>query len=140
MQSGAPGVQTPAEWGGHRHTGEVRNARVFVGVLGASSDTYAETTWTTSLPDWIASHRRMLRLFGGVPELLVPDNLKAAVTRTSRHAPRINTIYAEMAAHYGTAVLPARSNKPRDKAKAERCTAPGHRLQHWRDFGPVERV
>ena len=102
-----------------RHTGEVRHAQVFVGVLGASSYTYAEATWTQSLPDWIASHQRMLRFFGGAPELLVPDNLKAAVTQASRYAPRINDTYAELAAHYGTAVLPARPYKPRDKAKAE---------------------
>ena len=102
-----------------RHTGEVREAQVFVGVLGASSYTYAEATWTQSLPDWIGSHQRMLKYFGGVPELLVPDNLKAAVTRASRYAPQINATYAEMATHYGTAVLPARPYKPKDKAKAE---------------------
>ena len=83
-----------------RHTGEIRNAQVFVGVLGASSYTYAEATHTQSLPDWIGSHQRMLKYFGGVPELLVPDNLKAAVTRASRYAPKINETYAEMAAHY----------------------------------------
>jgi len=70
-----------------RHTGEIRHAQVFVGVLGASSYTYADATWTQSLPDWIGSNQRMLRFFGGVPELLVPDNLKAAVTRASRYAP-----------------------------------------------------
>ncbi len=102
-----------------RHTGEIRSAQIFVGVLGASSYTYAEATWTQSLPDWIASHQRMLRFFGGVPALLVPDNLKAAVTRASRYAPKINATYAELAAHYGTAVLPARPYKPKDKAKAE---------------------
>ena len=102
-----------------RHTGEVRNAQVFVGVLGASSYTYAEATRTQSLPDWIGSHQRMLRFFGGVPERLVPDNLKAAVTQASRYAPKINDTYAELAAHYGTAVLPARPYKPKDKAKAE---------------------
>ena len=79
-----------------RHTGEIRNAQVFVGVLGASSYTYAEATHTQSLPDWIGSHQRMLKYFGGVPELLVPDNLKAAVTRASRYAPKINETYAEM--------------------------------------------
>ena len=86
-----------------RHTGEIRDAQVFVGVLGASSYTYAEATHTQSLPDWIASHQRMLRFFGGVPELLVPDNLKAAVTRACRYAPKINATYTELAAHYGTA-------------------------------------
>lgn len=102
-----------------RSTGEVRRAQVFVAVLGASSYTFAEATWSQSLPDWIASHQRMLRFFGGVPELLVPDNLKAAVTKADRYTPQINTTYAELAAHYQTAVLPARPYKPKDKAKAE---------------------
>lgn len=100
-------------------TGEIRNAQVFVSVLGASSHTYAEATWSQSLPDWIASHQRAFRFYGGVPELLVPDNLRAAVTRADRYTPKINETYAEMAAHYQTAVLPARPYKPKDKAKAE---------------------
>ena len=102
-----------------RLSGEVRAAQIFVGVLGASSYTYAEATWSQSLPDWIGSHRRMLRFFGGAPSLLVPDNLKAAVTRASRYAPEVNATYAEMASHYGCLVLPARPYKPKDKAKAE---------------------
>lgn len=102
-----------------RATGEVRQAQVFVAVLGASSYTYAEATWSQSLPDWIAAHQRALRFFGGVPQLLIPDNLRAAVTEACRYEPGINATYAEMAAHYGTAVLPARPYKPKDKAKAE---------------------
>jgi len=102
-----------------RDTGELRTAQVFVGVLGASSYTYAEATYTQSLPDWIASHQRMLRFFGGVPALLVPDNLKAAVQQADRYVPQLNATYAELAAHYQTAVLPARPYKPKDKAKAE---------------------
>jgi len=58
-----------------------------VAVLGASSYTFAEATWSQSLPDWIASHQRMLAFYGGVPELLVPDNLKAAVTKADRYTP-----------------------------------------------------
>ncbi|MEH6473863.1 MAG: IS21 family transposase [Halopseudomonas sp.] len=100
-------------------TGEIRAAQVFVSVLGASSYTYAEATWSQSLPDWIASHRRAFRFYGGVTELLVPDNLKAAVTQACRYEPKINDTYADMAAHYQTAVLPARPYKPKDKAKAE---------------------
>lgn len=102
-----------------RHSGETRQAQVFVAVLGASSYTYAEATWTQSLPDWIASHQRALRFMGGVPQLLVPDNLRAAVAKANRYEPGINPTYADMAAHYGTAVLPARPYKPKDKAKAE---------------------
>ncbi|MCP5080638.1 MAG: IS21 family transposase [Alphaproteobacteria bacterium] len=103
----------------NRHTGEIRTAQVFVGVLGASSYTYAEASYTQSLPDWIASHQRMLRFFGGVPDLLVPDNLKSAVTKACRYTPKINDTYADMAVHYQTAVLAARPYKPQDKAKAE---------------------
>ena len=100
-------------------TGEVREAQVFVGVLGASNYTYVEASWTQSLPDWIGAHVRMLEFFGGVPEQIVSDNLKAGVTKACFHEPQINRTYADMAAHYGTAIIPARPYKPRDKAKAE---------------------
>ncbi len=100
-------------------TGEVRDAQIFVAVMGASSYTYAEATWTQSLPDWIASHQRTFRFFGGTPKLLVPDNLKSAVTTPSRYEPVINNTYQEMARHYRTAILPARPYKPKDKSKAE---------------------
>ncbi len=102
-----------------RTTGQIHLAQVFVAVLGASSYTYAEASWSQSLPDWIASHQRAFQFFGGVPELLVPDNLRAAVTKADRYTPQINTTYAELATHYHTAVLPARPRKPKDKAKAE---------------------
>ena len=117
-----------------RSTGEMRKAQVFVAVLGASSYTFAEATWSQSLPDWIASHQRMLAFYGGVPELLVPDNLKAAVTKADRYTPRINETYAELAAHYQTAVLPARPYKPKDKAKAEAAVLLVERwiLARWR--------
>jgi len=100
-------------------TGEFRPAQVFVAVLGASSYTYAEATWSQSLPDWIASHQRTFAFFGGVPELLVPDNLRAAVSKPNRYAPEPNATYLELARHYQTAILPARPYKPKDKAKAE---------------------
>jgi len=100
-------------------TGEARDAQIFVAVLGASNYTYAEATWTQSLPDWIGSHQRALGFFGGVPALLVPDNLRAGVTKADRYAPEPNATYQELARHYGTAILPARPHKPKDKAKAE---------------------
>jgi transposase len=90
-----------------RHTGEIREAQIFVSVLGASSYTYAEATYTQSLPDWIASNQRAPKFYGAVPALLVPDNLLSAITLADRYEPGINATYAEMAAHYGTAVLPA---------------------------------
>jgi transposase len=100
-------------------TGAVRTAQIFVAVLGASNYTYAEATWTQSLPDWISSHVRALTYFGGVPQLVVPDNLKAGVAKACRYEPELNPTYAEWARHYNTVVLPARPYKPRDKAKVE---------------------
>jgi transposase len=84
-----------------------------------SSYTYAEATYTQSLPDWIASHQRALTFYGGVPALLIPDNLKSAVDLADRYEPGVNATYADLAAHYGTAVLPVRPYKPKDKAKVE---------------------
>jgi transposase len=101
------------------HTGEVHEVAIFVAVLGASNYTYAEATWTQSLPDWIGSHVRTFAVLGGVPEVVVPDNLKAAVTRAHRYEPEINRTYAALAQHYGFAIIPARAAKPRDKAKVE---------------------
>jgi transposase len=100
-------------------TGEVRRAEVFVAVLGASSYTYAEATWTQSLPDWIAAHVNMFAFFGGVAGQIVSDNLRAGITRACFHEPQVNRTYADMARHYGTAVIPARPYKARDKAKVE---------------------
>jgi transposase len=102
-----------------RQTGGIRSAQIFVAVLGFSNYTFAEATWTQSVPDWIGSHVRTLTFFGGVPQLIVPDNLKAGVSKACRYEPELNPAYAELAAHYHTAVLPARPYKPRDKAKVE---------------------
>jgi transposase len=102
-----------------QRTGEIRQAQIFVAVLGASSYTYAEATWTQQLPDWIGSHVRAFEFLGGVSELLVPDNLRSGVSKAHRYEPDLNPTYADLASHYGVAVLPARVRKPRDKAKAE---------------------
>jgi transposase len=102
-----------------RHTGEVEDAEIFVAVLGASNYTYAEATLTQSLPDWIGSHVRAFNYFGSLPAIVVPDNLKSGVHQAHRYEPELNPTYAEMAAHYGTTVLPTRVAKPRDKAKVE---------------------
>jgi transposase len=100
-------------------TGEIRTAQIFVATLGASSYTYAEATWTQALPNWIGSHTRALAYFGGVPRQIVPDNLKSGVVKACLYDPEINRTYAGMAAHYNTAIMPARPRKPRDKAKVE---------------------
>lgn len=100
-------------------TGEIREAQVFLAVLGASNYTYAEATWSQRLPDWIGSHVRAFAWFGGVTELLIPDNLKSGVDKACRYEPVLNPTYHDLATHYQTTVLPARARKPKDKAKAE---------------------
>jgi transposase len=100
-------------------TGEIRLAEIFIGVLGASNLTYAEASWTQTLPDWIGAHIRMFRFFGGAPRLLVPDNLKSGINKASFYDPEVNRTYAAMAAHYSVGVLPARPRKPKDKAAVE---------------------
>ena len=100
-------------------TGTVREAEIFVAVLGASSFTYAEATWSQTLPDWIGAHVRMFSFFGGVPRLIVPDNLKSGVNKASFYDPEINRSYGKMTAHYGVGVLPARPRRPKDKGKVE---------------------
>jgi transposase len=96
-------------------TGEIRAAQIFVAVMGASSYTYAEASWTQTLPDWIGSHVRALTFMGGVPAQLVPDNPKVGVTRANWYEPGLNRTYLDLATHYGTAILPARPRRPRDK-------------------------
>ncbi len=119
------GEKAFVDWAGQtvpvvdRATGEVREAHVFVGVLGASNYTYAEASFTQDLPAWIEAHCRMFEFFGGVPGAIVPDNTKTAVSWTCRYEPGLVRSYEEMAAHYGTVILPARPRKPRDKAKVE---------------------
>ena len=96
-------------------------AQIFVAVLGASSFTFAHASWTQALPDWIDAHVRALAAIDGVPQLLVPDNTKTAVIKACLYDPQVNRTYAEMAAHYGAAILPARPRRPRDKAKVEQA-------------------
>lgn len=120
-----PGDKLFVDYAGHtaevvnRLTGEVRAAQLFVAVLGHSSYTYAEATWTQTLPDWIGAHVRALDFIGGAPQAIVPDNLKSGVTRAHRYDPDINPSYQDFAEHYGVTVLPARPLKPRDKAAVE---------------------
>ena len=102
-----------------RFTGEVRQAQIFIFVLGASSYTYAEAFCSQELPFWLLAHVHAFEFFQGVPAIIVPDNLKAGVTHPCRYDPDLNPSYQDLAGHYGTAVIPARVRKPRDKPKAE---------------------
>jgi transposase len=87
--------------------------------LGASNYTFAEATWSQKVPDWIGSHVRAFEYFGGVSELVIPDNLRSGVTKPCRYEPALNTTYHELAQYYGVAVIPARVRRPKDKAKVE---------------------
>jgi transposase len=100
-------------------TGAVCAAAIFIAVLGASNYTCAEATWSQSLPDWIGSHVRTFAALGGGPQVVVPDNLKAAVSQAHRDEPTLNRTYADLAQPYGVAIVPARAARPRDKAKVE---------------------
>jgi transposase len=102
-----------------RRSGETRAAHLFVAVMGGSSLSFAHASWTETLPDWIDAHVRAFAYFGGAPRLLVPDNPKVAVIKACFYDPQVNRTYGEMAAHYDTALLPARPRRPRDKAKVE---------------------
>jgi transposase len=99
--------------------GEVRQAQVFVAVLGASNYTYAEATWTQNLWDWIHAHIRAFEFFDGTSLLVVPDNLKSGVKTPCYYEPELNRTYGDLAIHYGAGIVPARPYRPRDKAKAE---------------------
>ncbi|MCC6225958.1 MAG: IS21 family transposase [Microthrixaceae bacterium] len=102
-----------------RETGETVVVKLFVAVLGASNYTYVEPVVHEDLPTWIGCHVRAFTYFGGVTEIVVPDNLRSGVTRPDYYDPEINRTYADLAEHYGVAVIPARVRRPRDKAKVE---------------------
>lgn len=101
-------------------TGDVSfNAQIFVSCLGFSAYTYCKAYKSQQLNEWIEAHKNMFTFYEGVPEALVPDNLKSGVKTADRYDPELNPTYYDMANHYGTVILPARSRKPKDKAKVE---------------------
>jgi transposase len=125
-------------------TGEVTQAPLFVGALGASSYTFARVCRDQSLVSWIEAHERMFVYFDGSSEILVPDNLKSAVILADRYEPGLNRTYEDMAEHYHAVVIPARKAKPRDKAKVESAVLMAERwivaaLRH-RTFFSVEEA
>lgn len=109
-------------------SGEVHEAAVFVAAMGASSFTYAEALPAQSVRHWLDVHMRAFEFLGGVPHVLVPDNLKSAVTKPSFYDPDINRSYQDLAEHYGAVVIPARVRKPRDKSKVENAVL---QVERW---------
>ncbi|MDF9722956.1 DDE-type integrase/transposase/recombinase [Serratia marcescens] len=93
----------------------MRQAQIFVATLGASNYTYVEACENQRQESWLMAHVRAFEFFGGIPQLLVPDNLKAAVTRANRYEPVLNENYRKLARHYNTAIIPARPRNPRSK-------------------------
>ena len=102
-----------------QRTGEVDTAQIFVAVLGASGYTFVHATHSQKQEDFILSHTLAYLFFGGVPQVVVPDNLKSAVISNNKNGIVINESYAALARHYSMRVEPARPYKPKDKSKAE---------------------
>lgn len=102
-----------------KQTGEIQEVEVFVAILGASQLTYVEAVMSQQKEDFIGACENALYYYGGVPAAIVPDNLKAAVTKSSKYEPVLNDTFADFAEHYSTTILPARAYRPRDKALVE---------------------
>jgi transposase len=128
------GEKTFVDWAGRTvpvvdaDTGEITDAHLFLAVLGASNFMYIEAFRNEETEAFLTGHVNAFQYMGGSSALLVPDNLKTGVTRADRYDPDINTDYADLAAHYGTAIFPARVRKPRDKAKVEAAVLHSYRL------------
>ena len=100
-------------------TGEIQFVEVFVAILGSSQLTYAEACMSQKKEDFITACENALHYFGGVPQAIVPDNLKSAVTKSDRYEPTVNEAFEDFADHYQTSLLPARAYRPRDKSLVE---------------------
>lgn len=122
-----PGEQVEVDWAGDPAylidplTGELTKVSVFVGTMSYSQYSYAEAFLNEKQASWITAHIHMYEYLGGVPRILVPDNCKTAIIRkgNSYFDPRINETYRDLAEHYGTAIIPARVRRPKDKPNAE---------------------
>jgi transposase len=118
-----------------KETGEVIEVEVFISILGASQLTYVEAAMSQQKEDFIACCENALHYYGGVPAAIVPDNLKAAVTKSNRYEPTLNETFADFADHYGTTILPARAYRPRDKALVEGAV----KIVYNRIYAPVRK-
>jgi transposase len=120
-----PAEITEIDWAGKtlslidRATGELLPAYVFVSALSYSQYAYAEAFLDQKMESWIDAHVHMFEYYQGVTKMLVPDNLRTGVTAPDWYTPTINRTYHELAEHYNTAVVPARSKRPKDKPNAE---------------------
>ncbi len=120
----APGEEAQVDFGSagklyDPSRGRVRTAYVFVATLCYSRHQYAELVFDQKVPTWIGLHRRAFESWGGVPQRVVPDNLKAAVAKVLVHDPVLGEAYRRMAQHYGFVISPTRPRSPRHKGKVE---------------------
>ena len=128
-QTHQPGEKMFIDYTGKRlsfvdpQSGEVTEVEVYVAVLGYSQLTYVEAVETQKKEDFISATENALHFFGGVPRVLIPDNLKSAVQKADKYEAEINTAFMDFANHYGTTVLPARSRKPKDKSIVEKTVS-----------------
>lgn len=118
-----------------KDSGEIQPVEVFVAILGASQLTYIEAVMSQQKEDFIAACENALHYCGGVPMAIVPDNLKAAVTKSSRYEPTLNETFADFADHYGTTALPTRAYRPRDKALVEGAV----KIMYTRIYAPLRK-
>lgn len=134
VQHHRPGEKLFVDFSGMRmqltnpETGEIHSVEIFVAATGYSQFIFALACQSQALRDWLDAHAKAFEFLGGVPEVVVPDNLKAGVKHPCRYEPEKNPAYAELASHYEVVVLPARSRKPKDKAKVENAVL---QVERW---------
>ena len=134
LQHHKAGEKTFVDWAGLKigiaepKTGEIWQASLFVAAMGASQYIFAEAYENEKLENWLKGHVSAFEFYGALPEVVVPDNPKTGVEKACRYEPTLNPSYADLAQHYGIAVLPARVRKPRDKAKVENAVL---QVERW---------
>jgi transposase len=131
-QEHRPGAALQVDYAGDRVVvidgGQAREAQIFVACLPFSGLIYVEASWTQQVEDWLTCHVRAFGYLGGVAGVLVPDTLKSGVTRANFFDPVLNASYYELARHYGTAILPTRVRKPKDKPAVENAVL---QVERW---------
>jgi transposase len=114
-------------------SGEKQAVEVFIATLGCSQYSYCQAVYSQKKADFLLALANALTYFGGVPQAIVPDNLKSAVTKPDRYEPDLNESIEDFASHYSTCIFPARSRKPKDKSLVERTVG----ILYTRIYAPI---
>jgi transposase len=134
LQRHKAGQKLFVDWSGQKigitdpKTGALTQASVFVAAMGASHYIFARAYESEQLANWLQGHVEAFEFYGAAPEVVVPDNPKTGIEKACRYEPTLNPSYADLAQHYGIAVVPARVRKPRDKAKVENAVL---QVERW---------